>query len=199
MPTTIPCGDETGNILCNIHNTSEVVSYRISNMNSYEFTSCVKVKAVPLATTATTFLKECWVFNTIVVVKAVCSRPWRYQKVFSDWGATLKTHTYMWKHTGIKVYKSSARPLTTRPEVMANTLETAYSMARACLWRLMCLSTTPCTRAPNRKLTCPTRTMLRPIFMRVLCSSREAQHSPESRERDMTQELGQWHTGCHLC
>lgn len=69
--------------------------------------------------------------------------------------------------------------LTTRPEVMANTLETAYSMARACLCRLMCLSTTPCTKAPSRKLTWPTRTMLRPIFIRALVSSREPQHIPE--------------------
>lgn len=69
--------------------------------------------------------------------------------------------------------------LTTRPEVRATTLEMAYSMARACLWRFMCRSTTPCTSAPSRKFTWPMRSWLRPIFIRALGSSRLAQHTPE--------------------
>lgn len=78
-------------------------------------------------------------------------------------------------------------PLTMRPEVRATTLEMAYSMARACLWRLMCLSTTPCTRAPNRKLTWPMRTMLRPIFIRALVSSKDPQHTPEQGRKEEKQ------------
>lgn len=77
--------------------------------------------------------------------------------------------------------------LTMRPEVRATTLEMAYSMARACLWRLMCLSTTPCTRAPSRKLTWPMRTMLRPIFIRALVSSKDAQHIPEQGRKEEKQ------------
>lgn len=39
------------------------------------------------------------------------------------------------------------------PDAMATTLAMAYCMVRAWFWMLMCLSTTPCTRAPNRKFT----------------------------------------------
>lgn len=68
--------------------------------------------------------------------------------------------------------------LTIKPATMAMTLAMAYTRTRACLFKLMCLSTAPCTRAPRRKLTWPTSTNPKPIFIRVLLSLRLAQHTP---------------------
>lgn len=47
----------------------------------------------------------------------------------------------------------SAKMLTSMPDAMATTLAMAYCMVRSWFLMLMCLSTTPCTRAPNRKFT----------------------------------------------
>lgn len=77
----------------------------------------------------------------------------------------------------------SAKMLTSMPDVMATTLAMAYCMVRSWFLMLMYLSTTPCTRAPNRKFTWPIRITLRPIFIRALGSCRLSQHSPDGRGR----------------